>query len=80
VPSLSALSPPNISQSQEKSADVKDHPVPDLQDNDILVKVAYVAQNPTGKSRASGIVGSANVAGRLEARRVLGQAQGDRRV
>ncbi|GHJ90106.1 hypothetical protein NliqN6_6508 [Naganishia liquefaciens] len=31
----------------EKKADVKDHPVPELQDNDILVKVAYVAQNPT---------------------------------
>ncbi|KAJ9115877.1 hypothetical protein QFC22_005019 [Naganishia vaughanmartiniae] len=31
----------------EHSAEVKEHPVPELQDNDILVKVAYVAQNPT---------------------------------
>jgi NADPH:quinone reductase-like Zn-dependent oxidoreductase len=31
----------------EKSAAVKEHPVPELQDNDILVQVAYVAQNPT---------------------------------
>jgi NADPH:quinone reductase-like Zn-dependent oxidoreductase len=33
---------------QEKRAEVRDHPVPKLDKNDILVKVAYVAQNPTG--------------------------------
>ncbi|KAJ9108603.1 hypothetical protein QFC19_002320 [Naganishia cerealis] len=45
----------------ERTAEVKEHPVPDLEDNDILVKVAYVAQNPTdwkhvafwGKPRAT---------------------------
>jgi hypothetical protein len=33
---------------QEKRAEVKNHPVPKLEKNEILVKVAYVAQNPTG--------------------------------
>ncbi|KAJ9094733.1 hypothetical protein QFC21_005891 [Naganishia friedmannii] len=31
----------------EKRAEVKDHPVPKLDGNEVLVKVAYVAQNPT---------------------------------
>jgi len=31
----------------EKRAEVKDHPVPKLDKNEILVKVAYVSQNPT---------------------------------
>ncbi|KAI5451117.1 Zinc-binding oxidoreductase alcohol dehydrogenase [Naganishia albida] len=31
----------------EKRAEVKDHPVPKLDKNEVLVKIAYVSQNPT---------------------------------
>lgn len=60
---------------QEKSAAVKEHPVPELQDNDILVQVAYVAQNPTGKPTDVS-TRPALTSLRLETRRVLGKAQG----
>lgn len=35
--------------------------MPDLQDNDILVKVAYVAQNPTGKFRPADVFNTADL-------------------
>ncbi|KAI5451211.1 Zinc-binding oxidoreductase alcohol dehydrogenase [Naganishia albida] len=47
IPNVPKFMKAMILHDTEKKADVKDHPVPELQDNDILVKVAYVAQNPT---------------------------------
>lgn len=34
--------------SQGKTASIQEVALPELEENDILVKVAYVAQNPTG--------------------------------
>lgn len=39
--------------------------MPDLQDNDILVKVAYVAQNPTGESRAADVLDTADLVSQI---------------
>ena len=48
-----------LSCQQDKTVAVKDHPVPSLGDNDVLVKTVAVAQNPTDwKCTQSGHVDS----------------------
>jgi hypothetical protein len=65
---------------QEKRAEVKDHPVPKLDKNEILVKVAYVSQNPTGTSKYLPPSSKLTTALRLEALGIPEPAQRHHRM